>query len=111
MAIDTGCLHGAVGQRRETVAVLASISTTSLMSVRFAYHLAVARGYAVLRFPAQRKIGDQGSRARIDYGRGVRIAVQGEHPVRSAVVDNRIGVLRRRNPAERLVSLQVEHHH
>ncbi len=39
MAMETGCLHGAVGQRRETVAVFASISTTSLVSVRFAYTL------------------------------------------------------------------------
>ena len=39
MAIATGCLHGAVDQRRATVAVFASISTTSLVSVRFAYTL------------------------------------------------------------------------
>ncbi len=39
MAMETGCLHGAVGQRRSTAAVLASISTTSLVSVRFAYTL------------------------------------------------------------------------
>ena len=39
MAMATGCLHGAVDQRRATVAVLASISTTSLVSVRFAYTL------------------------------------------------------------------------
>src|ERR1700716_3506518 len=38
-AMDTGCLHGAVDQRRATAAVLASISTTSLVSVRFAYTL------------------------------------------------------------------------
>src|ERR1039458_8745782 len=38
-AMETGCLHGAVGQRRVTVAVLASISTTSLVSVRFPYTL------------------------------------------------------------------------
>ena len=36
MAIATGCLQGAVDQRRVTVAVFASISTTSLVSVRFA---------------------------------------------------------------------------
>src|SRR5260370_192426 len=35
----TGWLHGAVDQRRATVVVLASISTTSLVSVRFAYTL------------------------------------------------------------------------
>jgi len=29
IAIATGCLHGAVDQRRRTVAFLASISTTS----------------------------------------------------------------------------------
>src|SRR5271165_957635 len=39
MAIETGCLHGAAGQRRVTVADFASISTTSLVSVRFAYTL------------------------------------------------------------------------
>ena len=39
MAMATGCLHGAVDQRRATVAVFASISTTSLVSVRFAYTL------------------------------------------------------------------------
>ena len=39
MAMETGCLHGAVDQRRATVAVFASISTTSLVSVRFAYTL------------------------------------------------------------------------
>src|ERR1700727_609346 len=39
MAIETGCLHGAVGQRRSTVADFASISTTSLVSVRLAYTL------------------------------------------------------------------------
>src|ERR1039457_4549892 len=38
-AMETGCLHGAVDQRRATVAVLASISTTSLVSVRLAYPL------------------------------------------------------------------------
>src|SRR5436190_19309336 len=38
-AMATGCLHGAVDQRRETVAAFASISTTSLVSVRFAYTL------------------------------------------------------------------------
>src|ERR1017187_9714312 len=38
-AMETGCLHGAVDQRRDTVAVLASISTTSLVSVRFPYTL------------------------------------------------------------------------
>src|SRR6185369_3215073 len=37
IAIATGFLHGAVDQRRVTFADLASISTTSLMSVRFAY--------------------------------------------------------------------------
>src|SRR3977135_2165728 len=39
IAIGTGCLQGAVDQRRATVAVFASISTTSLVSVRFAYTL------------------------------------------------------------------------
>jgi len=39
MAMATGCLHGAVDHRRATVAVLTSISTTSLASVRFAYTL------------------------------------------------------------------------
>src|SRR5580658_9375176 len=39
MAIDTGCLHGLVDQRRVTFAALASISTTSLVSVRLAYTL------------------------------------------------------------------------
>lgn len=39
MAMATGCLHGEVGQRRATVAVFASISTTSLVSVRLAYTL------------------------------------------------------------------------
>src|SRR5882672_10421023 len=39
MAMATGCLHGAVDQRRATVAALASISTTSFVSVRFAYTL------------------------------------------------------------------------
>ena len=34
-----GRLHAAVGQRRLTVAVFASISTTSLVSVMFAYTL------------------------------------------------------------------------
>src|SRR5207237_10003937 len=37
--MDTGCLHGAVDHRRDTVAVFASFSTTSLISVRFAYTL------------------------------------------------------------------------
>src|ERR1700692_3303351 len=37
--METGCLHGAVDHRRATVAVFASISTTSLVSVRFAYTL------------------------------------------------------------------------
>jgi hypothetical protein len=35
IAIDTGCLHGKVDQRRVTVIALASISTTSLLSVMF----------------------------------------------------------------------------
>src|ERR1035437_10223774 len=39
MAMATGCLHGAVDQRRATLAAFASISTTSLVSVRFAYTL------------------------------------------------------------------------
>src|SRR5579871_7073969 len=39
MVIDTGCLHPVVGQRRVTTVVLASISTTSLVSVRLAYTL------------------------------------------------------------------------
>src|SRR5258708_22802180 len=38
-AMATGCLHGAVDQRRDTVAVFASISTTSLVSTRLAYSL------------------------------------------------------------------------
>src|SRR5664279_4437102 len=38
-AMETGCLHGAVDQRRDTVAVVAAISTTSLVSVRFPYTL------------------------------------------------------------------------
>jgi len=37
IAIATGCLHGAVDHRRRTVAAFASISTTSFVSVRFAY--------------------------------------------------------------------------
>jgi hypothetical protein len=36
IAIDTGCLQGAVDQRRVTFSVFASISTTSLTSVRLA---------------------------------------------------------------------------
>src|SRR5580698_68116 len=39
MAIETGCLHGLVDQCRVTFAALASISTTSLVSVRLAYTL------------------------------------------------------------------------
>src|ERR1017187_3316582 len=39
IAMATGCLHGAVDQRRATLAVLASISTTSAVSVRLAYTL------------------------------------------------------------------------
>src|SRR5580704_4863867 len=39
IAMDTGCLQGSVDQRRVTVADLASISTTWLTSVRFAYTL------------------------------------------------------------------------
>ena len=38
-AVETGSSHGAVDHRRDTVAVFASISTTSLVSVRFAYTL------------------------------------------------------------------------
>src|SRR2546427_12963219 len=37
MAIETGWRHGDVGQRRVTVAVLASISMISFVSTRFAY--------------------------------------------------------------------------
>src|SRR4029453_19417413 len=37
MAIATGCLQGAVDQRRAPVPALASISTPSLVSVRLAY--------------------------------------------------------------------------
>jgi hypothetical protein len=36
IAIETGCRQGAVDQRRTAFAFLASISTTSLVSVRFA---------------------------------------------------------------------------
>src|SRR5438132_5528221 len=39
MAIETGSLHGAVDQRRDTVAVFASTSTASAVSVRFTYTL------------------------------------------------------------------------
>src|SRR5205085_10904537 len=39
IAIDTGCRHGAVDQRRVTARVRVSISTTSLVSVRFTYTL------------------------------------------------------------------------
>ena len=39
MAMETGCLHGTVGQRRNTLAFAASISTTSPVSVRLAYTL------------------------------------------------------------------------
>src|SRR5438105_7680388 len=58
----TGCLHGAVAQRLVTVAVFASISTTSLVSVRLAYTLPSPadapysglppRGMLVIRVPA-----------------------------------------------------------
>ena len=33
-----------------------------------------------------------------------------EHAVRRGVVDDRVGVLGRRDPAERLERLQIEHH-
>ena len=39
MAMETGSLHGAVDQRRNTVALFASTSTTSAVSVRFTYTL------------------------------------------------------------------------
>src|SRR5438876_7551006 len=39
MAMETGSLQGAVDQRRDTVAVFASTSTTSAVSVRFTYSL------------------------------------------------------------------------
>src|SRR6266404_2562083 len=65
-AMETGCLHGAVDQRRATVAVFASISTTSLVSVRFAYTLPSPaeapysglppRGIFVIRDPARGSI-------------------------------------------------------
>src|SRR5712671_1892361 len=39
MAIETGSVHGAVEQRRDTVPAFASTSTTSALSVRFTYTL------------------------------------------------------------------------
>src|SRR6185369_228349 len=58
----TGCLQGAVDHRRDTVAALASISTTSLVSVRLAYTLPSPadtpysgfppRGTLVISFPS-----------------------------------------------------------
>src|ERR1039457_7137555 len=66
MAMATGCLHGAVDQRRATLADLASISTTSLVSVRLAYTLPSPaeapysglppRGMLVVRVPARGSI-------------------------------------------------------
>ena len=111
MAMETGCLHGAVDQRRETVAVFASISTTSLMSVRFAYTLPSPAdapysglppsGMLVISFPA----------ARVDHRRGVGVAIQREDAIRRAVVDDRIGILGGRDAAESLEGFQIEHDH
>src|SRR5438046_8919409 len=62
MAMETGSLHGAVDQRRDTVAVFASTSTTSAVSVRFTYTLPSPadtrysalppRGLCAITFPA-----------------------------------------------------------
>src|ERR1700674_20884 len=64
--MGTGCLHGAGDQRRATVAVFASISTTSLVSVIFAYTLPspaeapysglAPSGMFVIRVPARGSI-------------------------------------------------------
>ena len=54
----TGCLHGAVDQRRTTASFFASISTTSLLSVMFAYYHPVAGRRAILGLVAERDVRD-----------------------------------------------------
>jgi hypothetical protein len=49
--------------------------------------------------------------ARIDHRRGMRIAIEREHPVRRRVVNNRVGVFGRWNLGQLLERLQIEHDH
>ena len=65
-------------------------------------HLAVAGRDAVFGFAAERNVRDQRAGLRIDDRRGVRVAIEREHAVRRAVVDDRVGVFGGRNPAEHL---------
>ena len=70
--------------------------------------LAVDRRRAVLGLPAERDVGHE-LPCGIDHRRRVRIAVEGEYAIGRRVVDDRVGILRRRDAAERLVGLQIEH--
>ena len=40
----------------------------------------------------------------------MRVAIEREHAIRRRVVDDGVGIFGRRNPAERLERLQIEHH-
>src|ERR1700675_5023808 len=111
MAIETGCLHGAVGQRRATAAVFASISTTSLVSVRFAYTLPSLAdapysglppsGTFVISVPASGSITVEECAS----------PLKRKDAVRCSVIDDRVGIFGGRDPAEHFESLQVEHNH
>src|SRR5258706_544641 len=113
MAMATGCLHGAVDQRLATAAVLASISTTSLVSVRFAYTLPSPAeppysdlppsGIFVIRVPASGSITVEECAS--------PLSVKCKDAVRCTVVDDCVGILGGRDPPEYLESLQIEHDH
>ena len=111
MAMATGCLHGAVDQRRDTVAVFASISTTSLVSVRFAYTLPSPAEAPYSGLPPSGMFVISVPGLRIDHRRGVRVAIQCEDAVRGAVVEDRIGIFGGRDPAQHFEGLQIEHDH
>ena len=88
---------------------LASISTTSLVSVRFAYTLPSPADTPYSGLPPSGMFVISVPCLRIDHGGRVCVAVEREDAVRRGVVDDRVGVFGRRDPAERLERLQIEH--
>ena len=109
MAMATGCLHGSVDQRRDTVSFFASISTTSADVYEVHVDHAVAGRDASLRLAAERNVGDKLAGVGIDDGSIVRIAVEREDLIRRCVIYDGVGIFGGLRLAQDLERLEVEH--